>query len=183
MTRTFQIAWVLLKTAIFTALAPYTVGILLPHYLYLAFMPPFDGVDYGIKSCLLWCSVFMLLSPVFLIIGAVVYLWCAWDFAVKGMGTPAPIDAPKKLVIKGLYRFVRNPMYLGVFFLILSQAMRYYSRPVLIYFLFVFGCFHLFISLYEEPHLKRVFTEQYENYCRNVRRWIPRLSAYRPPAT
>ena len=111
------------------------------------------------------------------------YLWCAWDFAVKGMGTPAPIDAPKKLVVNGLYRFVRNPMYLGVFCLILSQAMTRYSRPIPVYFVFVGVCFHLFIVLYEEPHLRKVFGREYEDYCRHVRRWIPRLRPFydKPP--
>ena len=183
MSRSTKILWVLFKTAIFTALVPYTVGILLPRYLWLAFMPPYDGVDHGVEYCPIWCAGIELLSPFFLILGALVYLWCAWDFAAKGMGTPAPIDAPNELVINGLYRLVRNPMYLGVSLLILSQAMTYYSRPILIYFLFVFACFHLFILLYEEPHLKKVFAEQYEDYYRNVPRWIPRLKPYRPPAT
>ncbi len=74
-------------------------------------------------------------------------------------------------------------MYLGVFCLIVSQAMRFYSRTILVYLAFVGACFHLFIFFYEEPHLRRVFREQYEDYCRAVRRWIPRLSAYRPPTT
>jgi protein-S-isoprenylcysteine O-methyltransferase Ste14 len=180
MNRPSQIAWILFKTAIFTALAPVTVGILLPGYIYEAFGPQFDGHDYGIESCPAWCSKLMHLSPAFLILGAVIYLWCAWDFASKGMGTPAPIDAPKKLVVNGLYRFVRNPMYLGVLCLILSQILGRpnYSRPILIYFLFVFACFHFFILLYEERRLKKLFGEQYEEYCRNVPRWIPRLRPF-----
>jgi protein-S-isoprenylcysteine O-methyltransferase Ste14 len=183
MSRTAQTLWVLFKTTLFTALAPYTVGILLPRYLYLAFLPPFDGVDYGADYCPIWCFGFHVLSPFFLAIGTVVYLWCAWDFAVKGMGTPAPIDAPKKLVANGLYRFVRNPMYLGVSCLIISQAMLWTSFPILVYLVFVMSCFHLFIVFYEEPHLRRVFSEQYDDYSHNVRRWIPRRSPYRPPTT
>ena len=147
MFRASQVGWVLFKTAIFTALAPFTVGLVIPQYLLSAFGPKFDGVDYGIESCPMWCGELVRISPFFLIVGAAIYLWCAWDFASKGMGTPAPIDAPKKLVVNGLYRFVRNPMYLGVFCLILSQIMGrpyyppHYSRPILIYFLFVFACF------------------------------------------
>jgi len=99
------------------------------------------------------------------------------------MGTPAPIDAPKKLVVNGLYRFVRNPMYVGVFCLILSQAMNLCSRPILFYICFVGVCFHLFIVFYEEPHLRRIFREQYEDYCRQVPRWIPRITSHRPPIT
>ena len=176
MSRASQIAWVLFKTAIFTALAPYTVGLCLPDYVHQAFSHETD-------AHILAPPPLFIVGILFLLLGAVIYFWCAWDFASKGMGTPAPIDAPKKLVINGLYRFVRNPMYLGVFSLILSQAMQHYSQPILIYFLFVFACFHLFILLYEEPHLKKVFGKEYDDYCQNVRRWIPRLSPYRPPTT
>jgi protein-S-isoprenylcysteine O-methyltransferase Ste14 len=183
MTRTSQILWVLFKTAIFTALAPFTVGLLLPAYLDSAFGPPFDGVDYGIENCSIWCTRSMQLSPFFLVTGVVIYLWCAWDFAVKGMGTPAPIDAPKKLIVNGLYRFVRNPMYLGVFCLTISEAMQWRSLTVLLYLIFVTTCFHLFIVLYEEPHLRKVFGEQYEEYCHNVRRWLPRITPYRQQTT
>ena len=74
-------------------------------------------------------------------------------------------------------------MYLGVSCLIISQAMRWASLPILIYLVFVANCFHLFIVFYEEPHLRRVFGDQYEDYRRHVPRWIPRLTPYRPPAT
>lgn len=143
-------------------------------------MPHFAGVDYGVDYRPIWCSAFEILTPLFLVLGSLAYLWCAWDFAMKGMGTPAPIDAPKKLVVNGLYRFVRNPMYLGVFGLILSQAMNFCSRPILFHFFFVGVCFHLFLVFYEEPHLRSSFREQYEDYCRQVPRWVPR---YASPAT
>ena len=64
------------------------------------------------------------------LIGIAIYLWCAWDFAVKGLGTPAPIDAPRLLVVKGLYRFTRNPMYVGVSAMILGQAAYYGSFSI-----------------------------------------------------
>jgi protein-S-isoprenylcysteine O-methyltransferase Ste14 len=93
------------------------------------------------------------------------------------MGTPAPIDAPKKLVVNGPYRLVRNPMYIGVFCLILSQAILYGSRAVLFYLAVVVICVNLFVLFYEEPHLRAVFGEQYLDYCRRVPRWIPRFRA------
>jgi len=171
-----QIAWVLFKTAIFTAIAPYFVGLRFPDYPRRVYSAPADtGLGASLPRAIL--------GNAFLLLGAGIYPWCAWDFALKGMGTPAPLDAPRTLVVTGLYRFVRNPMYLGVACLIFSQAVMGGSVPVLVYLCFVIACFHLFILLYEEPHLRRVFGEQYEDYCRKVRRWIPRPSAYRPPAT
>ncbi len=112
------------------------------------------------------------------LIGALIYLWCAWDFSVKGLGTPAPIDAPKKLVLSGLYRYVRNPMYIGVVCLILAQIVLKWSREIFAYLAVVVVSFNLFVLFYEEPHLRRVFGEQYEEYCRNVPRWIPRLRPF-----
>jgi protein-S-isoprenylcysteine O-methyltransferase Ste14 len=175
MHRPSQIAWVLFKTAIFTVIAPYFVGLRFPYYVHCAYTVAKDKGFVTLPQ--------VIVGWAFLLLGVVIYLWCAWDFAVKGLGTPAPIDAPKNLVGNGLYRFVRNPMYLGVACLIISQAIEWASVPILVYLAFVIACFHLFIVLYEEPHLRRVFGEQYEDYCRNVRRWIPRLSAYRPPAS
>lgn len=99
------------------------------------------------------------------------------------MGTPAPIDAPKMLVVNGLYRFVRNPMYLGVLCLIVSQSLISNCYLILFYLVLVAGCFHLFIRLYEEPHLQSIFGGQYEEYCRRVPRWIPRFKVLRLPVT
>jgi len=104
--------------------------------------------------------------------GAVIYFWCAWDFVSKGLGTPAPIDAPRVLVVKGLYRFTRNPMYVGVLSAILGQALYYGSKRVAIYACVVLTAFYLFVLLYEEPTLRRLFGSQYEEYCRRVPRWV-----------
>jgi protein-S-isoprenylcysteine O-methyltransferase Ste14 len=124
----------------------------------------------------------LMVSFALLLSGSVIYLWCAWDFSVKGLGTPAPIDAPKRLVVDGLYRHVRNPMYVGVACLILSHIALKWSSEIFWYLVFFVVSANLFVLFYEEPHLKRIFGRQYEEYCRNVRRWIPRLTAYRPPA-
>jgi protein-S-isoprenylcysteine O-methyltransferase Ste14 len=166
--RVRRIVWVLFKTGIFTVVAPLMVGLVLPRHVHWAFVPT-DTALVPARA--------ILLSQVFLGAGAAMYLWCAWDFAVKGMGTPAPIDAPRKLVVKGLYRFVRNPMYLSVLCLVLSQALTFFSLPILVYFVFIVACFHLFVIVYEEPHLRNVFGERYEDYCRMVPRWLPRLGS------
>jgi protein-S-isoprenylcysteine O-methyltransferase Ste14 len=159
-----KVLWVLFKTGIFTLFVPGMVGVAIPFRILKTTAPP-DVVG------------FPELAYFFFFAGALIYLWCAWDFSVKGMGTPAPIDAPKKLVVNGLYRLVRNPMYIGVFCLILSQAVFYGSRPVLLYLAVVAIFVNLFVLFYEEPHLREVFGEQYLDYCKRVPRWIPRFRA------
>jgi protein-S-isoprenylcysteine O-methyltransferase Ste14 len=107
-------------------------------------------------------------------VGAGVLFRCIWDFAVAGRGTLAPVDPPRHLVVRGLYRYVRNPMYVGVVTILLGEALLFRSLALLCYagiFLFVV---HLFIVVYEEPALRRQFGESYENYCRRVHRWLPR---------
>ncbi len=108
-------------------------------------------------------------------LGGAIYTWCVWDFASFGRGTPAPIDAPRKLVIRGLYRWVRNPMYVGVLTVILAWALWFQAASLVVYALGVAACFHAFIRLYEEPHLARQFEAEYEAYRERVGRWIPRL--------
>jgi protein-S-isoprenylcysteine O-methyltransferase Ste14 len=152
------VLWRLLKTAIFTIVAPGTVGVLGPQWV----------KDGGSHTAL---AVRVLGLALFLI-GVAIYLWCAWDFAVQGLGTPAPIDAPRLLVVKGLYRFTRNPMYVGVSAMILGQAIYYGSFSVVVYLLAIVLAFNLFVRFYEEPTLRRPFGEQYDDYCRRVPRWL-----------
>ena len=96
-------------------------------------------------------------------------------FALEGLGTPAPVYPTKTLVVTGSYRFVRNPMYLAVVTLILGQALVFSSWPLLMYAGIVWLVVHLFVVGYEEPTLRRTFGSQYEGYCLDVRRWLPRL--------
>jgi len=105
--------------------------------------------------------------------GAAVALWCIFTFAFVGKGTPAPFDPPRRLVIRGPYRFVRNPMYIGALFTLIGAALFYGSLPILEYTGLFLLVTHLFVILYEEPTLRRTFGEQYEAYCRTVRRWLP----------
>jgi protein-S-isoprenylcysteine O-methyltransferase Ste14 len=114
--------------------------------------------------------------------GFAIYLWCAWDFAVAGRGTPMIFDPPKRLVARGLYRFVRNPMYCGVLLMVLGQAVLFESTATVVYALVAGLFFHAFVVLYEEPALRRKFGESYQQYRNSVPRWIPRLSAARAPA-
>jgi len=107
------------------------------------------------------------------VLGAAVAGKCVWDFAVTGRGTPAPIDPPKVLVAKGLYRHVRNPMYVGVLLIILGWALYFASFRVLVYGAILWLGFHLFVVLYEEPHLSKRFPGSYDAYRASVPRWLP----------
>jgi len=100
-------------------------------------------------------------------------------FALEGLGTPAPIAPTQKLVVTGLYRFVRNPMYIAVVAVIFGQALLFGDQPLLWYgALFWLAC-HIFVVTYEEPTLKRTFGLEYETFRANVPRWIPRLTPWR----
>ena len=89
--------------------------------------------------------------------GAIIVLWCIFTFASVGRGTPAPFDPPRRLVIQGLYRFVRNPMYIGAGLALASAALFYESLSLLGYAGIFFLICHLFVVLYEEPTLQRNF--------------------------
>jgi protein-S-isoprenylcysteine O-methyltransferase Ste14 len=115
-----------------------------------------------------------LIALALIALGAAIYFWCLFDF-IRARGTPAPIAPTEEMVHRGLYRFVRNPMYVGVLTTIGGQALWFGSMPVVIYGLTVFIIVHLFVIAYEEPTLRRTFGEVYERYCREVPRWVPRM--------
>ena len=109
-------------------------------------------------------------------VGIAIYLYTAfWGFALVGGGTPAPIAPTKILVVKGLHRYVRNPMYIGVGLVIAGQAWLFHSLTIEIYLAGFWLVVHLFVLFYEEPMLRRQFGEEYERYRESVPRWIPRL--------
>jgi protein-S-isoprenylcysteine O-methyltransferase Ste14 len=100
-------------------------------------------------------------------------------FALEGAGTPAPVAPPQRLVVGGLYRYVRNPMYVGVLAVILGQGLLLGDPQLLQYGALVWLSFHLFVVGYEEPALRRKFGAEYGKFCANVRRWTPRLRPWR----
>ena len=102
-------------------------------------------------------------------------------FVRDGAGTPAPIYPTDRLVVTGLYRYVRNPMYVGVAAAIFGQALLLGSAALLVYGLAVSLGFHLFVRLYEEPTLHRRYGGQFAAYCAGVRRWLPRLTPWHDP--
>ncbi len=116
------------------------------------------------------------LVPGFLLaaFGLSIYAWCVWDFASVGRATPFPLDPPKHLVVRGLYRYTRNPMYVGVLSVILGWAAVFRSLAVAEYAVVAaLGC-HLFVLVVEEPSLRAKFGPAYSDYCKRVSRWFPR---------
>jgi protein-S-isoprenylcysteine O-methyltransferase Ste14 len=122
----------------------------------------------------------VLLGALLLAAGAAVVLHAFWRFVWEGIGTPAPVAAPQRLVVGGIYRHVRNPMYVAVLAMILGQALLL-GRPVLLaYAALLWLVFASFVRLYEEPTLGDRFGEDYEAYRRAVPAWLPRLRPWRP---
>jgi protein-S-isoprenylcysteine O-methyltransferase Ste14 len=107
--------------------------------------------------------------------GGTAALACVAAFIWVGKGTPAPFDPPRKLVIRGPYQYVRNPMYIGAALTLGGAALFYQSLPMLIYVGAFLVITHLFVVLYEEPTLRRTFGPEYEAYCHRVKRWWPGL--------
>jgi protein-S-isoprenylcysteine O-methyltransferase Ste14 len=116
-----------------------------------------------------------LVGTVPLLIGAVVLLWCVVDFARIGRGTLAPVDPPRILVRRGLYRVVRNPMYVAVVSILVGEALLFASWAIAIWAVVIAVGFHLRVLWYEEPVLRRTFGAGFDDYCREVPRWMPRI--------
>jgi len=154
----------ILKTMLFTIVVPGTVTVLIPSWLLGCLARPRNGP-------VMWLGVLITL------VGAAIYFRCAWEFAVRGLGTPAPIAPTKFLVTTALHRYVRNPMYIGVFGVILGEAVTFRSVVLLGYAAFFCVPVQLFVVFYEEPTLRRQFGESYEEYRRTVPRWIPKFRA------
>lgn len=150
-----------LKVILFTVLVPGTVVVCVPYLL----LRQSGALGWPAVSARTVFGSFLGLC------GAGLYAHCVWAFAVRGQGTPAPFDPPKVLVVEGVYKRTRNPMYLGVLCILLCEAMLLGSTLILIYAGIVFVSFHLFVLLYEEPHLRRQYGKVYMDYCRAVPRW------------
>ena len=158
--------WLLLENLLFTLVVPGTVAVYVP----LLLAPDEPGGSTLARA----------LAVAALVVGVAIYGWCVWDFASFGRGTPAPIDAPKRLVVRGLYRYSRNPMYVGVLTVIVGWMLWFQAASLVLYFVVVWTGFHLFVIGYEEPRLRAEFADTYETYCAEVGRWLPRFG--RPKA-
>ena len=152
----------ILKTLLFTIVVPGTVAVLVPSWLVGGFVRPAPGP-------LTWLGVLIIL------LGAAIYFRCAWEFAVRGLGTPAPIAPTKFLVTTALHHYTRNPMYIGVALVIVGEAALFHASHLVDYAALMLLIAHGFVIFYEEPTLRRQFGESYEEYRRSVPRWIPRI--------
>jgi protein-S-isoprenylcysteine O-methyltransferase Ste14 len=154
-----------LRSIFFTIIQPGTVALLIPYWLLrtsdTSFLPTESALRYfGLPL---------------IVIGATGLLWCIWNFFSSGRGTISPIDPPKHLVVRGLYKYVRNPMYVSVVIILFGEAIFFNSLSILIEAIVFFVLANLFVMYYEEPTLRRRFGDSYEAYTQKVKRWIPGL--------
>jgi len=152
------------KSLLFLIVAPGMVA----GYIPLVLLRKGPQIETGILA---WLAL-----PLWLI-GGIVLLWSFWNFLVQGRGTPAPIDPPKELVATGFYRYVRNPMYVGVLLMLIGHFLWFEFVWLIAYAVIAFLIVHVFVTLYEEPTLRRKFGASYEEYLNRVPRWIPRFKS------
>lgn len=125
-------------------------------------------------------SAMQALGMLLIILGLPLLLDSFTRFALQGLGTPAPVFPTEHLVVTGFYRYVRNPMYVGVAAAIFGQALCLRNLRVFGYGVLVCVAFDVFIRVYEEPTLRGTFGREYGEFCENVPRWIPRLTPWKP---
>jgi protein-S-isoprenylcysteine O-methyltransferase Ste14 len=158
-----------LGSALFFVIAPLVLAGFVPWWVtQWEFRPAFFGVD-----------LTRILGGILIIVGVPGLVDSFARFALEGLGTPAPIAPPQNLVVTGLYRYVRNPMYVAVVAVILGQGILFGDWRLLIYGGLMWLAFHAFVLAYEEPVLAESFGAQYEDFRANVPRWVPRLSPWR----
>lgn len=116
-----------------------------------------------------------LLGGLLIALGAALLLTCIYEFAARGRGTLSPADPPSTLVVQGLYRYVRNPMYLSVLTIVAGEIILTRSVELTMYWLAFFVAANVFVRGYEEPYLRRQFGVSYDDYMRRVGRWVPRF--------
>src|SRR5215467_8591384 len=156
-------------SALFLVVAPGSLAVWVPWTLCRwRFAPPLLGL-----------LSLRILGALLIAAGLPVLLDSFARFAIQGLGTPARIAPPQHLVVTGLYRYVRNPMYVAVVSLIFGQGLLFGSVGVLEYGMVVWLAFHIFVLVYEEPTLRAKFGDEYKEFCANVRRWLPRVKPWR----
>jgi protein-S-isoprenylcysteine O-methyltransferase Ste14 len=158
-----------LGSALFLILAPGTVAGLVPWWI----------SRWQMKPAFFGLSLLRIAGVVLILAGLPVLLDSFARFAIQGLGTPAPVFPTKHLVVTGWYRYVRNPMYVAVLSIIVGQALLLGNIHVLEYGAAAWLVTHFFVLAYEEPTMRATFGEEYQQFCQNVPRWIPRLTPWR----
>ncbi|RWL49815.1 MAG: isoprenylcysteine carboxylmethyltransferase family protein [Mesorhizobium sp.] len=155
-------------SALFLVVAPGVVAGLVPWLLTDGYHTPLSMVP-GFAAA----------GSILVVVATAILLHAFARFALEGLGTPAPVAPTEKLVVGGIYRHVRNPMYLAVLAIILGQALIFSSWAVLVYGLIAAAAMISFVKLYEEPTLAQRYGEEYETYRRAVPGWLPRFTPWR----
>ena len=155
--------WLITRNLAMIVLFPGTVVVFIPYQL----LGPFS-----ISEPISWSAI-QYVSVLLVAIGAFVLLRSIWSFAHVGKGSLAPFDETQRLIIVGLYRYVRNPMYIGVILALLAESLFFWSSVLLIYAGFCFVVANIFVIGYEENRLRYKYGHEYRQYCEHVRRWIP----------
>lgn len=145
----------------------------------VAGMVPWWISRWEMRPPLLGFTSFRIVGVLLVVTGLPMLLDSFARFAIQGLGTPAPILPTRRLVVTGLYRYVRNPMYVGVAAIIFGQGLLLGDPRLFAYGLFVWLAFYLFVLGYEEPKLRKTFGQEYLEFCSNVPRWIPRLRPWK----
>ena len=170
-----MVLWIL-RQLFAIAVLPFTVTVLVPLWLARRY-----GIALGVGVGL--ARVALQVAGVFLVaVGGLLFVVTLHRFVTLGRGTLAPWDPPRNLVVQGPYRYVRNPMISGVVFVLFGEALLLLSRPHLMWALVFLGINTVYIPLAEEPGLAKRFGEGYREYCRHVRRFVPRVRPWESPA-
>ncbi len=158
----------IIGSAVFLVIAPGFVAGLMPWWIsHWRVEAPFFGLP-----------LFRVVGGLLIMLGAIGLLDSFARFALRGVGTPAPVFPTRHLVVSGLYRYVRNPMYIAVVITILGQGLILGNVTLLEYGGLVWVLFHMFVLVYEEPTLKASFGSEYKHFCAGVPRWIPRFTPW-----
>jgi len=162
------------STAFFIA-APGTVTVLIPWLI-----TRWEGRE-PLPDALSWATpVLQTVGIALILAGGAVVINAFVRFVMDGLGTPAPVAPPEHLVVTGLYRHVRNPMYVGVISVIIGEALLLGRYELLVYAAIAFAVMYGFVRVYEEPKLRSLFGHEYETYRAAVPGWRPRLHPWRP---
>lgn len=155
--------WVALRAVVWSMLFVAAVAVYFPAQFFGVTLDPARlGTPHGV------------LGVVGIAAGATLMLACVTQFVTSGRGTPMPVDPPRELVVRGPYRFVRNPMYLGMVLTLLGELALEFSWGFVTYIVGWFAFIHLLVVFYEEPTLRAKFGAAYERYTREVGRWWPK---------